>query len=69
MNRAEWQELEKAEISEENNPYFLLATISSELISKIAKGEINVQEVAKRTLEDRNLDIDLNWVGFGKEIK
>jgi hypothetical protein len=55
-------------IDDELNPAFIFGLTSSELLSQIAKGEINAQELAKRTLENRGLDINGKWVGFKHDI-
>ncbi len=73
MNRAEYEKwYQKAvvgEVKHEYNPIFIFYhEISGEFLSQIAKGELNLQELAKRTLENKGLDINGNWVGFGKEI-
>jgi len=73
MNRAEYKEWNQkavsGEVKDEENPVFIFYhDVSSEFLSQIAKGEINLQELAKRQLEARGLDIEGNWVGFGKEI-
>ena len=49
-------------IPDEKNPEFLLNGVDTELIVKIAKGEIDVVELAKTELKNRYLDIDGNWV-------
>ena len=56
-------------LKDDLNPIFILSLTANELLYKIAKGEINVQELAKRELENRGLNIDAVWVGFNKEIK
>jgi hypothetical protein len=53
---------------DELNPAFILSLTATELLSKIAKGEINLQELAKRELENRGQNIDGVWVGFKHEI-
>jgi hypothetical protein len=56
------------EVKDELNPAFILSLTETELLSKIAKGEINLQELAKRELEDRGKNIDGSWVGFESKI-
>jgi hypothetical protein len=56
------------EVKDELNPAFILSLTETELLSKIAKGEINLQELAKRELEDRGQNIDGAWVGFESKI-
>lgn len=55
-------------IKDELNPAFILSLTATELLSKIAKGEINLQELAKRELESRGQNIEGIWVGFKHEI-
>ena len=73
MNRAEYekwnQKAMSGEVKDEENPIFIFYhNISSKFLSQIAKGEFNLQELAKRQLENRGLDINGNLVGLGKEI-
>jgi len=72
MTRIEYKEfISKAEfgvIADELNPAFVFTLTFTELLKDIASGKINAQELAKRELETRGLDIDGNWVGFGKII-
>jgi hypothetical protein len=55
-------------IPDDLNPIFIFSLTANELLSKIAKGEINSQELAKRELENRGMNIDGQWVGFKHEI-
>ena len=55
-------------VKDELNPAFILSLTPTELLSKIAKGEINLQELAKRELENRGQNIDGVLVGFKHEI-
>lgn len=55
-------------VKDELNPAFILSLTATELLSKITKGEINLQELAKRELENRGQNIDGVWVGFKHEI-
>lgn len=68
MTRNEYKDwtnkADTGEIADNLNPIFILSLTASELLSKIAKGEINAQELAKLELENRGLDIDGKWVGF-----
>jgi hypothetical protein len=66
----EWNEKAQAgSVKDDLNPAFILSLTATELLSKIAKGEINAMELAKRELENRGLNIDGSWVGFNIEIK
>ena len=51
------------------NPAFILTGVSDNLLSLIAKGEIDCQELAKRHLEMQGLNINGKWCGFDKEIE
>ncbi|MBX2976427.1 MAG: hypothetical protein KF721_09850 [Ignavibacteriaceae bacterium] len=68
MNRTEYKSyLEKAntnELPDEFNPIFILSGIDTKLLTKIASAEINLNELAKRELENRGLDIEGKWIGF-----
>ena len=55
-------------VKDELDPAFILSLTATELLSKIAKGEINLQELAKRELENRGQNIEGVWVGFKHEI-
>lgn len=55
-------------VKDELNPAFILRLTATELLYKIAKCEINLQELAKRELENRGQNIDGVWVGFKHEI-
>jgi len=59
----------KGTVSDELNPAFMLSGINSELLSKVIKGEIDLQELAKREMENRGLNENGKWVGFKNEIK
>ena len=56
----------KTPLSDDLNPDFLFSGTFTELLSKIAKGEIDPKELAKKELENRGLDINGKWVGFKK---
>ena len=55
-------------MEDELNPNFIFSCIFNELLVKISKGEINAVRLAKNELQNRGLDINGNWVGFGKKI-
>ena len=61
MTRREYQTwINKADfgsVKDELNPAFILSTVATSLLSQIAKGEIHLQELAKRELENRGLDL------------
>lgn len=65
----EWNKAaEVGTVSDQLNPAFIMSDIHPDLLVKIANGELNCVEIAKRHLENRGLDISGNWVGFGKDI-
>lgn len=55
-------------VSDDKNPAFILSGIDTDLLTLIAAGKIDVKELAKRELENRGLNADGIWVGFGKTI-
>lgn len=55
-------------VPDELNPAFILSCTATELLSEVAKGNINLQELAKRELENRGLNIDGVWAGFKHQI-
>ena len=56
------------ELSDELNPDYTFRLTWTELLSRIAKGEVNAQEIAINELRNRGLDITGKWVGFDKKI-
>lgn len=56
-------------LSDDLNPAYIFTLTATALLSKIAKGEINAQDLAKRELENRGVDIDGRWVGFDNKIQ
>ena len=60
---------EMEEIPDELNPDLMLNTIASELLIKIAKGEIDIQELVRKQLSDRGIDDQRNWIGPDKARK
>ena len=63
------EQLKNETMTDETNPKFNLTLTANSLLSKIAKGEINLQELAKRELENRGHNIDGFWDGFNHKIK
>ncbi|MBS33960.1 MAG: hypothetical protein CMO68_06085 [Verrucomicrobiales bacterium] len=49
---------------DELNPAFLFSITATELLIKIAKGEIDANQLARKELENRGLSHDGVWVGF-----
>ena len=60
---------EMEEIPDELNPDLMLNTIASELLIKIAKGEIDIQKLVRKQLSDRGTDDQRNWRGPDKARK
>lgn len=56
-------------IPDELNPELMLNTIASELLIKIAKGEIDIQKLVRQQLSDRGIDDRRNWIGPDKARK
>lgn len=54
------------EVAEKDNPAYLFSMSGVELLTKIAKGELDAAAIAKWELANRGLDLDGKWVGFGK---
>jgi len=49
---------------DEENPAYLLSGVWTTLLVQIAKGEVDVEELAKKELANRGLNNNGNWVGF-----
>ena len=54
---------EMEEIPDELNPDLMLNTIASELLIKIAKGEIDIQKKVRKQLSGRGIDEKRKWIG------
>ena len=54
------------EIPDELNPELMLNMTASELLIKVAKGEIDIQKLVRKQLSDRGIDDQRNWIGFDK---
>ena len=52
------------EISDDLNPDFIFNGVFTELLSRIAKGEIDANFYARKELANRGLDLNGNWIGF-----
>ena len=57
---------EMEEIPDELNPELMLNMTASELLIKIAKGEIDIQKLVRKQLAARGIDDQRNWIGFDK---
>jgi len=68
MTRTEYKDYVKQSIdgtiSDDKNPIFVLDCVGTELLVKIAKGEIDCVALAKLQLERSGLDLNGKWVGF-----
>lgn len=56
-------------IPDELNPEFMLDLIASELLIKVAKGEIDIQKLVREQLSSRGIDDQRNWIGPDKARK
>lgn len=56
------------ELNYELNPDYLFRMTWTKLLCRIAKGEVNAQELAIMELENRGLDINGKRIGFDKNI-
>ena len=52
--------------SDDQNPNYLFSVTSNDLLGAIVRGEIDVIELAKKSLENRGIDENGKWVGFKK---
>ena len=57
------------EIPDELNPDLMLNITASELLIKVAKGEIGIQKMVRKQLSDRGIDDQRNWIGPEKARK
>lgn len=57
------------EIEDEQNPAFILSGVSVQLLSRVAKGEFDLKELAKRELENQGMNINGKWAGMNHAIK
>lgn len=68
MNKETFKEYQRKadrmEIPDVLNPAFIFSLIPAQLVSQIAKGEIDAKELAKRELEARGLNINGKWEGW-----
>ena len=55
---------DKKEMTDETNPAYLFNGTHSELLCKIAKGEINAKHLAHRQLANRGMNSNGKWVTF-----
>lgn len=60
---------ETEEIPDELNPELMLNGIASELLIKVARGEIDIQKLVRKQLSNRGIDDRRNWIGPDKARK
>lgn len=53
---------------DELNQDLIFRLTFTELLVRVANGELKAQDLAKRELENRGLDIEGKWVGFKHKI-
>ena len=53
-------------ISDEKNPLFIFSGLPNELLVRIAKGEFDLQDLAKYELGNRGYLVNGNWGGFNE---
>lgn len=56
-------------IPDELNPELMLNGIASELLIKVAKGEIDIQKLVRQQLANRGIDDRRNWIGPDRASK
>lgn len=56
-------------LKDNQNPVYILAGISDELLVQVLSGKLDLNELAKREMENRGKNEKGLFVGFGKEIK
>ena len=73
MNKKQYKEWMnkalKSEIPDELNPVFALQSLPTSMLASVVCGAIDLNELAKRELENRGMDENGVWVGMGKTIK
>ncbi|MEE1946395.1 hypothetical protein VRU48_14825 [Pedobacter sp. KR3-3] len=60
---------EDGSIPDEQNPLFVFSLTHPYLLAKLAYGEIDPVQFAKRELAQRGLDREGKWIGFGEAEK
>ena len=53
-------------LPDELNPDLMLNMTASELLIKVAKGEIDIQKLVRKELAARGIDDQRSWIGFDK---
>lgn len=62
-------ETEAEILHDEENPEFLFSTTWTNLLIKIAKGEVDAEFYARRELANRGLSLNGRWIGFKAAAK
>ena len=57
------------EMRDEDNPKFMFQTFNTKLLMKIAKGMLDTQKIAQKTLADEGIGKKGKWVGFDQAAK
>ncbi len=52
------------ELPDHKNPEFALQTVDTDILTAVACGEVDLNELASRELAKRGLNIKGQWVGF-----
>ena len=68
MTDTQWEQYQEAAkrgtIKDELNPIFIFGMTHNELLVKIASGELDMKDLAKRELAARGFDARGKWIGF-----
>lgn len=55
-----------ANVSDSSHPRYILSQIDTELLAAAARGEFDLNELARIELASRGMDSDCVWRGFAK---
>jgi len=55
--------------ADDRNPLYALQTLSGEVLQMAARGEIDLNELARAELASRGVDEDGKWVGWNRTTK
>jgi len=61
----EQSKIKSDELFDEQIPKYAIQPLSTRVLVKIAKGEINTKKLARDELASRGLDINGNWISHG----
>ena len=56
-------------ISDDLNPLFILSGVFTQLLTRVANGEVDCQALAKLELANRGLDLNGKWVGYNNDVE